>query len=58
MRNWNEIEKDLERIIEKLDEAYAEMGTREGEAIIQDLYDRLENTKKAQKIQKLIEKNS
>lgn len=58
MRNWNEIEKDLERIIEKLDEAYAEMGTREGEAIILDLYDRLENTKKAQKIQKLIEKNS
>lgn len=58
MRNWNEIEKDLERIIEKLDEAYAEMGTRGGEAIIQDLYDRLENTKKAQKIQKLIEKNS
>lgn len=58
MKNWNEIEKDLERIIEKLDEAYAGMGTREGEAIIQDLYDRLENTKKAQKIQKLIEKNS
>lgn len=58
MKDWNEIEKDLERIIEKLDEAYAEMGTREGETIIQDLYDRLENTKKAQKIQKLIEKNS
>lgn len=58
MRNWDEIGKDLQKIIEKLDEAYAEMGTREGEAIIQDLYDRLDGRKMEQRIQKLIEKNS